>query len=175
MLYKCETINTINGNYTLWIQTLSEKVLDPTNHIASTTISATAYMIWLVVSPSILFHNLTMASRHVFGPQNVQAFSSRRRNASRCIWTALALWSCHHLRLDVTNASILQNGSKSTACATKLLNILQLMLDSGAVTTIIWINPCHHGSICQNCSKSMGNTTNLRQWTQRSWKQPWRS
>ena len=41
------------------------------------------------------------------------------------------------------------------------LNVVGLRLDSGAATTADWIAPCHHASICQNCSKSIPCTTDL--------------
>lgn len=76
--------------------------------------------------------------------------------------------------------SICQNGSESTItyiwpviCATDLHNILQLILDSGAATTITSIAPCHHASICQNgscgtaCKRSKGRSASG--WFFESW------
>ena len=37
----------------------------------------------------------------------------------------------------------------------------QLILDSGAVTTFVWITPCHHSFICQNRGKSTSCAKNL--------------
>ena len=41
------------------------------------------------------------------------------------------------------------------------LNVVELILDSGAVTATVWPAPCHHASICQNRSKSIPCTTDL--------------
>ena len=59
------------------------------------------------------------------------------------------------------HGSIFQNGSKSSVCATNLLNVLELFLDSGAVPTIVCIAGGHHSSVCQDRSKSSSCATNL--------------
>jgi phage-related protein len=37
----------------------------------------------------------------------------------------------------------------------RLLQMSELILDCGIVTTIAWTAPCHNASICQNCSQSV--------------------
>ena len=43
---------------------------------------------------------------------------------------------------------------------TSLLNVLKLISDAGAVTTITWTAPCHNTLVCQNCSKSTPRSKN---------------
>ena len=44
---------------------------------------------------------------------------------------------------------------KLNLCGMDLLDIPELIPDSGAVTTKKRIAPCHNAAICQNCSKSV--------------------
>lgn len=46
-------------------------------------------------------------------------------------------------------------------CPEMCLNVPELILDSGAITTTGWIAPCHHGPVCQNRGKSFACSTNL--------------
>ena len=74
---------------------------------------------------------------------------------SGAVTTPVCIAPCHH-------GSICQNCSESmSGCATNLLKIPQLILDSGAVSTTVMISPDHHPSIRQNGSKGIACATNL--------------
>ena len=78
----------------------------------------------------------------------------------------LKLQSCHHHSLDDPKSPhfhLPKWQRKHVLChrSAAHLHIPQLILLCGAVTTIVWMTPSHHGFICQDCSKSRACATNL--------------